>query len=296
MEIDHLKSFLEVAKLKHFSLAAQELYISQSSLSKQIKSLEKEIGTILFNRSTRQVELTAAGQELKDYAHNIVSIYNSLISKMDFYSNDNSKSILYIGSIAVANQYELPLLMSFFQNKYPNIKIRFVEDNFKNLITLLNESKLHALFITSHSLQDDYYRKYPLVFDELCLVVSKKHKLASENIIDIYDVFNEDFLLLEKSAIYDLTISMFKEKGYLPNINTDSRKIETVISLVSENLGVTIVTRKVASWFNSSKLKIIKIKNSSLVTTVLAINDKKGNKKEIELFKDYSVEWFRGNR
>lgn len=295
MEIEHLKSFLAVARLKHFSLAAQELYISQSSLSKQIKSLEKEIGTKLFNRNTRNVELTVAGEELKDYANEIVSIYNKLIGKMNYYS-DTNKSILYVGSITVANQYELPLLMSFFQSRYKNIKIRFIEDNFSNIIKLLNDSKLHVAFITSHSLKEDSFRKYPLIFDELCLVVSKKHDLSSKYIIDISEAYNEDFLLLEKSSIYDVTINMFKEIGYLPKINLDNKKIETVISLVSENLGVTIVTRKVASWFNDSKLKVIKIKNSPLVTTVLAINDDKENKKEIDIFKNFAIEWFRGNR
>ena len=81
MTFEQIKSFLAIVKYNHFTLASQELYISQSSISKHIKSLEKELGVELFNRQHRSVRLTEAGEEFYKFASKSMTNYNNILLK-----------------------------------------------------------------------------------------------------------------------------------------------------------------------------------------------------------------------
>ena len=86
MTFEQIKSFLAIVKYNHFTLASQELYISQSSISKHIKSLEKELGVELFNRQHRSVRLTEAGEEFYKFASKSMTNYNNILLDMKSFS------------------------------------------------------------------------------------------------------------------------------------------------------------------------------------------------------------------
>ena len=85
MTIEQLKVFIMTEKLNSFSEAAHESFISQSTLSKQIKSLERELGFKLFDRTTRKIKMTRAGEIFSKYAHSIVNEYNLMMQEMKLY-------------------------------------------------------------------------------------------------------------------------------------------------------------------------------------------------------------------
>lgn len=126
MTFEQIKSFLAIVKFNHFTLASQELYISQSSISKHIKSLEKELGVELFNRQHRNVKLTEAGEEFYKFAKKSMKDYYNILSEMKRYSCEESASIS-IGVIDTMVEYGIASLISDFQNQFPNIQVDLKE-------------------------------------------------------------------------------------------------------------------------------------------------------------------------
>lgn len=111
--IEQIQYFLSIKKYNGFSIAANELCISQSSLSKQIKALEKELDTILFDRTSRITTLTPAGEDFAIYAEKFLADYNNIILNMKKHSI-SKKYTLKIGTIAVLTQYGLASMNSCF--------------------------------------------------------------------------------------------------------------------------------------------------------------------------------------
>ena len=126
MTFEQLKSFLAVVKHNHFTLASQELFISQSSISKHIKSLEKEIGIELFKREHRTITLTPAGKEFLEFARESVDGYEKMQRNLYKYKSEESE-IITIGVIDTMIEYGLATLIGDFHKEHPNIQIELIE-------------------------------------------------------------------------------------------------------------------------------------------------------------------------
>lgn len=289
MDIESLNTFLVVSRTKHFGKASGELYISQSSVSKQIKSIEKELNTSLFNRTTRQVELTPAGEELQIYAKDIVQTYFKLKKNMCKYDKSKEVNITF-GTMGLTNIYKLPRMISYFKRIYPNINIELVEGNVNYIVKNLKQNNINIALLTTNTPGISKFRKYPLIFDEVCIAVPKSHYLDEKNIIYLSDLYDEKFIFVDKSDMYNIIMEYsIKYKIYL-NINCKNTKLETVLSLVENKLGITVVSKKVAVHLKNYDLKFINIHNSPLITSVVALSNE--TSKETELFKDFLLEWF----
>lgn len=117
--IEQVKYFLALNKYKSFSLASEELCISQSSLSKQIKALENELNILLFNRTTRSISLTKAGKGFLIHCNKLIKDYDNAINSMKKYSLEK-KSTLNIGTITVISRYSIISSIAAFKNLNPN--------------------------------------------------------------------------------------------------------------------------------------------------------------------------------
>ena len=287
MHIDQINYFLAVEKYKSFSSAAEELCISQSSLSKQIKSLESELDTILFNRNTRNISLTPTGEYFLSHAKDLLYTYNKIIKDMKefVYSQESSLSI---GAIPLMAQYGIIPLISSFNKKFPNINIDIIEKDDEELLTHINSSKIDLAFVHSNTIDEDLYNLVPLFKDQLVLVVSKNHRFASKEYIDICDLCDETFILLSSSStLYNLCTEECCKAGFTPTTAYTNCKLETIIELVSEGLGVTLLMSKVVEYFKNPKLKLIPLKDA--VINEISLITPKGNKmsKSTELFVDF---------
>lgn len=287
MHIDQINYFLAVEKYKSFSSAAEELCISQSSLSKQIKSLESELDTILFNRNTRNISLTPTGEYFLSHAKDLLYTYNKIIKDMKefVYSHESSLSI---GAIPLMAQYGIIPLISSFNKKFPNINIDIIEKDDEELLTHINSSKIDLAFVHSNTIDEDLYNLVPLFKDQLVLVVSENHRFASQECIDICDLCDETFILLSSSStLYNLCTEECCKAGFTPTTAYTNCKLETIIELVSEGLGVTLLMSKVVEYFKNPKLKLIPLKDA--VINEISLITPKGNKmsKSTELFVDF---------
>lgn len=259
MNIESLKYFLSVEKYNSFSLAAEELCISQSSLSKHIKKLETELNCVLFERCTRHVNLTDAGITLKKYALTIVTNYDGLLIDINKFTSSCPK--LSIGYIPVINQYNIANLIGNFKNKVTDLQLNFHEGEHADILNLLLSQKIDFAFLRSDTLNYSNLDITPLAQDELVLIVSKSHPLSKKKYVSISELSNEYFISLGRnSGVYDFFVSECNKASFEPNVVCFNSRIENIIGLVSAGMGISPLMKRAVECFDKRNISIVLLK------------------------------------
>ena len=289
--IEQIKYFLAIKKFKGFSIAAEELCISQSSLSKQIKSLESELNTILFDRASRVTKLTTAGEDFYKYAEKFLEDYNNIIQGMKKHSL-SKKSHLRLGTIAVLSQYGLTSTIASFKKKYPNININIFEDENDAILNMLVKSEIDFAIVRDFNLSSNSFDITPLSKDELVVVTSNNHPFTKKKYISFADLKDENFIIGAKSSVYDICVKECTKLGFTPNIIHNISKIETILGLVSEGLGITLIVNNVLKPFSNPNISIHPLKtpinfNLALIANLKSLDSEKY--KDFYAFKDFII-------
>ncbi len=161
MELRQLHYVIQIAAEKNFSRAAEKLHIAQPSLSQQLSKLEKEIGVLLFRRTTNSVDLTHAGAAFVEKAQAILDAVDQLKQEMDDLAHMR-KGRLVVGSLPITGSHVLPLVLPVFQSLYPEIEIVLVEDSSSKL-EQLTASGQTDLSLLSLPLQEPSLSWEPLI-------------------------------------------------------------------------------------------------------------------------------------
>lgn len=288
MNIESLKYFLTVEKYTSFSLAAEKLCISQSSLSKHIKKLEKELNCVLFERCTRHVNLTYAGITLKKYALNIVNNYDELLIDINKFNSSCPK--LSIGYIPVITQYNIANLIGDFKNNVTDLQLAFHEGEHAEILNLLLSQKIDFAFLRSDTLNYSNLDITPLAKDELVIIVPKSHPLSKRKYVSISELSNESFISLgKKSGVYDFFVSECNKASFEPTVVYFNSRIENIIGLVSAGMGVSPLMRRAVECFDKKNISIVLLKEKIYSNLCLVhLKDNKLSKTEKE-FKDYLI-------
>lgn len=298
MTFEQLKSFLAIVKYKHFTLASQELYISQSSISKHVKSLEKELGVELFNRKHRNVKLTDAGEEFYKFAKKTVTEYHDIMTDMKKYSCEESSSIS-IGVIDSMVEYGLASLISDFQKKHPNIQVDLIERSNKKIIEYLNDSIVNIAFINYHYEYNNLLYLNKIIEDDLVLVTSNSHPFSLHKNLDIFDTAREKYLCVNGDYyLHNVFLNTWGNLNYFPHTTYIDSQTKTLFALVSENIGITLSPYEVAKSYKNNVHKdihICNLKNNFSANIFLAQHKKRRLSKNEELFKDFTLDWFSKN-
>lgn len=291
--IEQLKYFVKLTEYNSFSLASHDLCISQSSLSKHIKALENELNTVLFNRNTRNINLTDAGYEFLIYAKKAIADYNNIIYKLQKYNNNHNK-VLNIGCIPVTAQYKITSAISNFTSMYPYIQVNLIETNTSTLLNKVTQSELNFSIVRDFDLSKELFDINYLSDDEIVFVTCKKHPLSKNEFVSLFDIKDENFILLgNSSAIHKKCIYEFNKNNLSLNVINTYSKIETILGLVSENLGCTLLMKKVLNSFNTSNVSIIPIKDSLKINLSLVNNKDKELSDPETLFKDFIINYLK---
>jgi len=247
MELRQLQYAVQIAAERNFSRAAEKLHIAQPSLSQQLSKLEKEIGVLLFQRSTNSVELTHAGSVFIEKAQKILDMAEQLRQEMEDISQMR-RGRLVIGSLPMTGSHVLPLVLPAFQAQYPNIEVMLTEDTSANL-EHLTASGQTDLSLLSLPLQDPALAWLPILEEELVLALPRQHPLAQAAgaEVDPASLANEPFILLKKGQGFrQITLDLCAQSGFVPRIVFESTNIETVQSLVAAGMGIAIVPSMVS--------------------------------------------------
>lgn len=239
MEIHQLQYVVEVAKQKHFTRAAEEICVSQSTLSQQITKLEDELGIKLFERTTRSVFPTSAGAEFIIYARQVLAELETMRQSMHAHAG-LAKGTLHIGAITTLESIGFVSLITSFHNTYPGLYINIVQNGSRRLTELLRMSEINVAILTPPMDEPSEDIEFlPLADSEFVLVTSTSHPLATRGSIDLAEAANESFIFPSPDqSIYNIYYQACRDAGFTPNIVCQSSHSETSLALVAVGMGI----------------------------------------------------------
>jgi DNA-binding transcriptional LysR family regulator len=301
MDFIQLECFLCVSKKLNFTEAANEISLSQSSVSKHIMRLEKELGVKLFNRNTKNVSLTIPGREFLDHAETLMDEYYNSLRKISAYKNLYS---LNIGSIDHLRKVGLTTPIATFLEKFPHISINLEQSDTIRLVNLLLSCKIDLALIahiiypfSSHTNISDYYldnyELHTIVEDEYYLSVNIDNPLSNRDTITWKDLDNEKLIILDNTFSLNTVIkNTLKHTKSHAKIVFESNHVDTLIGLVNDNFGVALLSKRVVEG-NPNIVSISMINPIKRNTVLIAPNkDSRSNtcSKFIEHILDYCKE------
>lgn len=295
MEMHQLEYVLAVAKYHNFTRAAEEIKISQSSLSQQINKLESELGTSLFVRTTRSVQLTPAGSEFLVHAQRIMSEVNEARRSIQEYVS-MVKGELTIGTIAVIGNYHLPNLIKSFQDSFPGIKVNLVEEQCEELLSMLHATKIDTCFVQIAK-PNPYFKFHPLIHDRMVVVTSHRHPLANRVSVDIKELQNEKFILTPStSGNFQDFNNACMAAGFTPNAILRCAIVKTMLSFVREEIGITVLSSKVALSEKDPSMRVIGLTPTIPRRISLATRNTDDVPPTLKMFLKFTTQWLETQR
>ncbi len=278
MNITELQYFLSIAETKSFTQTADEYFISASSLSKVIRSLENELGVTLFSRNSRNISLTDAGRYFLAYTKSTLEAYYNMLSGMKSYLAPENK-IIRIMTIRVAFPYHIIASLMRFQNAYPDITIQVEEKISHGIMDALQKSMIDFAITRINYLDQDKYSIWPLVEDRLVAVVLKDHPLYREARVSLSDFYNKKHMILPNpnSDLYHIYKDAYQSIGLsLPEMSSDSTTYETYFGLLQHTSASGIFMDKALPRPLPEGIKVIPLKEEICsVTALICLKSKK---------------------
>lgn len=218
MNLNQLKYFLAIVKTGSFSNAADDMYISQSSMSKQIKALETELGVDLFKREHSKVYLTEIGAEFAKYAEMTIKQHNDMLLYLDEFATKKSNTIRF-GSIPVVSSYGISAQIAQFTTNYkPDVNVVVIdmhETNQQEVMKELFDGAIDIALIRTDYLDEvDVFDCIPYKKDIFVLVCNQNHPLSTKEAVSLNDLIKYPLSLLNTSSvIYTIVMKAFERHG-----------------------------------------------------------------------------------
>ncbi len=263
MDTTRCHEFVVLAQTCNYLQAADQLFISQSTLSKHIKSLERDLGVELFNRTTRHVQLTEHGRVFLPFARRIAAAaHDAGVALHD--ASDNERRVLQIGSIPVMVPYGITALLHGFEREHPNARLHIMEGEADQLKGMLRRRELDLAFIREwdgdESLDsgDEEFATTFYTEDRLAAVLPAGHPLAIRSSVRLSELANEEFLLLPKGTVMNaLIMDACAVEGFVPEVRYRGARAENILDLVSRGMGVSLLMRTPASYLARADVSIV---------------------------------------
>jgi DNA-binding transcriptional LysR family regulator len=283
VEIKQIQYFLTITETGSFSAAAENLYISQSSLSKQIIALEKNLDVQLFDRTKRKVSLTEAGRSFEKYAQNFKELYKSMLVDIGEFRKTSPE--ISIAAIPVIAQYGITTHIAKFKAAYPDIKLVLEEREASTVLPALLQNKYDLAFVRDYGVDTEQFSTLEVVADKLMVAVSKSHLLANRETISLSELSNENFIMFNKGTlVYELAINACRSAGFEPRVFYSTLRGASIIGLVASNSGVAVMMEKVLNYYRRPDVVAIPLKEIFTSKIVIAYLKEKKLSKPAKIF------------
>ncbi len=248
VELRRLRYFVAVAEESSFSRAARRLHMAQPPLSNQIKQLEEELGVRLFERSSRGVHTTDAGELLLEEARRVFALVEGTVNMVQRVGH-GEVGRLTLGFVPSASDELLPPILSSFGERYPDVDLFLREMRPDLIVQRLHEGQIDAGFLylplDDASLDVECVSREPLV-----LALPAKHSLSSEEQVDLASLADEPFILPARyrrmPGLYGQVTEACRQAGFTPNaVQKDVWLMQTIVGLVAGGIGVALVPASV---------------------------------------------------
>lgn len=264
MEIKHLLLIQAVAESGTLSAAANRLYLSQPALSKQLRSVENELGVLVFYRTGKKMILTPVGEQLVHGAGKIINEFSSLIS--DVRANATGESgLLRIVTSYFTCYHWLPGLLRKFRNKYPRVEVQINLSAMSDPAGALKDRRLDLGIVGRHVPEPEFDCK-PLFNDENVIIVNRNHRWSKRKYVNYGELTAENLIVFDQDLTKsDIFIDHLTPAGIRPEDVSRMPMTETIIDMVRSNLGIALLTRWVVKpYLRSRDLVVLRMTKRGL--------------------------------
>jgi len=243
LNLRDLQYLIAVAEAGHFGKAAERCFVSQPTLSGQIKKLEQELGVTLFERNNRSVEITPVGRGVLQHARRIIEQVDAIRLLAQSFE-DPLAGPLQIGAIPTISPYLMPLLLPPLQQSHAQMRLIISEEQTESLLQRLREHQIDAAIpATRHD--DPNLASIALYREPFWLAFAQSSPLYTQDEITQQDLDQMDLLLLSEGhclaqqAMQVCNMQQRKQQGELANLRASS--LETLVQLVAAGYGATLI-------------------------------------------------------
>lgn len=233
-----LKTFVATAEHKKMSEAAKHLYVSQPTISQIISDLEKEYDTVLFERHSKELRITPAGELLLENAKQIIAIHENLEQNMKMIS---SKRPLRIGATLTVGTNIMAKIVKGLEDLHPDIDCFVHVNNTEHIEEMLLHNELDIALVEG-IIEHNEIITTPAFDDNLCIICSKDHPLADKEIVTPEDLHNQQFILREKGSGTRAIFERLMKSHHIPyKVKWESNSTPAITDAVAYNLGMGFV-------------------------------------------------------
>ncbi len=248
IEFRHLETFCRVADLKSFSKAADDLFLTQPTVSGHILSLEQSLSLRLFDRASREVRLTRSGEIFQQYASKILSLRKDLLNALTEFSV-GIRGQLSLGTSTIPGEYLLPRLISEFKKEHPSFVISLKIADTKEVVDYVLQDQVE-IGITGAKLKHPslHYEKYEE--DEIIIVAPSDHPLARKKRVILDELLKEPWIIREEGSGTRIAVeNVLRKKGRSFrqfNLAIEMGSTSSVKEGVRAKLGLAFISERAA--------------------------------------------------
>ena len=240
MTITQLKYTLAVAEHGNFTTASDKCFVTQPTLSMQVQKLEEELGVVIFNRSTKPLQVTEIGQKVLFQAKKIVeesSRMNDVVSE----EKGIIGGTLKVGIIPTVSSTLLPLFLNIFTKKHKNVELKIEEFNTETIKQKLEDNTIDCA-IAATPLNNNRIIERPLYYEPFVAYVPNHHFLAGNKVLEVDDLSNGDILILQDGHCFrDQVLNLCSFEDLNKQYELKSGSFETLINLSNNGPWMTII-------------------------------------------------------
>lgn len=240
MNLRALRYLVTLADLRHFSKAADACFVSQPTLSTQLKKLEDELGVQLIERSPRNIMLTPAGEEIAGRAQQVLNEIEQ-IRVVARRSHKPEEGILRLGLFPTLAPYFLPHVMPLLRSRFPALRLQLAEEKTEQLLRDLRRGQLDAALLALPVPQEGL--EVELLFREpFVIAVPGQHELARKKELTLADLAGTELLLLEEGhCLREHALEVCALAGAHERVDFHATSMETLRQMVAANVGITLM-------------------------------------------------------
>ncbi|MGP3973854.1 LysR family transcriptional regulator [Streptomyces sp. 8N114] len=242
MELRYLAAFVAVAEELHFGRAAKRLRMAQPPLSQQIRQLEKELGAQLFERSTRSVRLTSAGESFLAPVRKVLADLDAA-TRVAKAAGRGEFGRVSVGFAGASSHTALPLLTRAVRTAHPGIELVMQGQNYANrALARVAEGSLDLGFVRLPVARPGVETRV-IAEEELICALASDHPLARQERVDVADLAGEPFVSFPAdtgSSLRDVTFQTCERAGHIPRVVQEAPDSYTILALVAMGVGVTL--------------------------------------------------------
>ncbi len=240
MNLRDLKYLVALAEHKHFGRAAEASFVSQPTLSTQIKKLEDELDVALVERTPRKVLLTEVGREIAQRARDVLNEVDQ-IKAIARRTRDPESGTIRLGIFPTLGPYLLPHVVPRIRERFPRLELLLVEEKTETVLRQLREGRLDA-GILALPVHDDQLHTEFLFEEQFLLAVPDHHPLAKRTALKLDDLSDQSLLLLEEGhCLRDQALDVCQLAGANEKTGFRATSLETLRQMVAANVGITLL-------------------------------------------------------